>query len=372
MSTSIATFSSLHATATLRLAAASLAIVTATARQALAGGGAQYIHDDGQSESAFGLQYGGDLCVIHWFNASGGADLIQQISAAYAHPAAPAPPVGTPVTLCIWEDPWNSGDPLEAELLTTAEVLLENPNTDTLNVYFVPETLVIGSFWIGFYLTHESGEYPASFDSTDSLSNGLAWLAGSSVSGAFDPTELGANEFPPVSMRDIQTGVFLLRAEGAGLQGSTYCFGDGLGTACPCGNASSAPEMSGCMNSSGLGAAAVGTGSASVALDDFGVFARRLLPGQPALLFAGRDALNGGMGIPFGDGLRCAGTNVVRLGTRVPDSTGVAHWGPGLREHGGWRAGDTRRFQVWYRDPSGSPCGSQFNLTNGVEQTFVP
>ena len=70
--------------------------------------------------------------------------------------------------------------------------------------------------------------------------------------------------------------------------------------------------------------------------------------------------MNGGQGIPFGDGLRCAGAGVVRLGVAHPDGLGEASWGPGLRSAGGWSAGDVRRFQVWYRDPSGSPCGFGF------------
>ena len=30
-------------------------------------------------------------------------------------------------------------------------------------------------------------------------------------------------------------------------------------------------------------------------------------------------------------------------------------------------AGDTKLYEVWYRDPNTSPCGSQFNLSNGFE-----
>lgn len=152
--------------------------------------------------------------------------------------------------------------------------------------------------------------------------------------------------------------------------GTPYCMGDGSATACPCGNAGGAGE--GCANSSGAGAMLGGSGSASVGADDLAMDAAQLLPGQPALLFAGVNQVNGGAGSIFGDGLRCAGGSVVRLGVRVPDSNGAAAWSGGLGALGGWSAGDTRNFQVWYRDPSSSPCGSAFNLSHGVGVTFVP
>ena len=152
--------------------------------------------------------------------------------------------------------------------------------------------------------------------------------------------------------------------------GTPYCFGDGSGTTCPCGNTGGSGE--GCANSTGTGTLAFGTGSASAGADDLGFDGRNLLPAQPALLFAGLNAVNNGNGIVFGDGLRCAGGSVVRLGVRVPDGNGDASWGPGLGAIGGWVAGDTRRFQIWYRDPLIGPCGTGFNLSNGVEVVFLP
>lgn len=157
---------------------------------------------------------------------------------------------------------------------------------------------------------------------------------------------------------------------GGGGLGVTYCFGDGSGTSCPCGNAGGAEE--GCANSSGAGAALVAGGSLSVGADDLFFAAAGLLPGQPALLFSGLNSVNGGAGILFGDGLRCAGGTVKRLGVAVPDPAGSATWGPGLAAAGAWLAGETRRFQAWYRDPVGSPCGSAFNLSHGVELVFAP
>jgi hypothetical protein len=152
---------------------------------------------------------------------------------------------------------------------------------------------------------------------------------------------------------------------------SSFCFGDGSGTACPCGNESAPGAGQGCANSTGMGAKLAASGSNSVGADDLGFTAQNLLPGQPALLFVGQNAVAGGAGAPFGDGLRCAGQNVVRLGVKTPGGAGSASWGPGLGGVGGWGAGDTRYFQCWYRNPVGSPCGALFNLSQGVGTTFA-
>jgi len=151
--------------------------------------------------------------------------------------------------------------------------------------------------------------------------------------------------------------------------GIGFCTGDGTGTACPCSNPGSPDE--GCANSGGSGARVSAIGSNGVAADDLFVVADGLRPAQPALLFAGEDVVAGGLGAPFGDGLRCAGGAVTRLGVQVPDVAGATGWGPGLSGVGGWNAGDDRHFQVWYRDPGG-PCSSDFNLTGGLSVTFAP
>ena len=150
---------------------------------------------------------------------------------------------------------------------------------------------------------------------------------------------------------------------------TAYCFGDGSGTTCPCAN--NGPSGQGCTNSSGPGAVVSSMGSTSVSANDLALTASNLLASQPALLFAGLNAINGGNGDPFGDGLRCSGGSVVRLGFQVPDGNGHATYGPGLAALGGFGPGDVRRFQVWYRDPAG-PCASGFNLSHGMEVVFIP
>ena len=182
---------------------------------------------------------------------------------------------------------------------------------------------------------------------------------------------------------DVFGGSFSVEAQGNGsdsgtvlgfqlVPGSsldTFCFGDGSGTVCACGNIGAAGE--GCANSTGSGATLSVSGSTSVSADNL----RLHMAGAPAvtsaLLFVGNTRINSGNGDIFGDGLRCVGGPLQRLGVQLT-AGGSADWGPGLAPLGGWASGDTRYFQVWYRDVSGSPCGGVFNLTHGVGLTMTP
>ena len=140
---------------------------------------------------------------------------------------------------------------------------------------------------------------------------------------------------------------------------SAYCFGDGSAFPCPCGNAGATGN--GCAN----GSFAAGARLDFVPGPSLAVI--QGVPNQPILFFRGTQVVNGGVGVGFGDGLRCAGGSVVRLGVRILDSSGAASFlnlptpPPG-----------TSYYQGWYRDPTGSPCGSKFNLTNGLRVTWLP
>jgi hypothetical protein len=191
----------------------------------------------------------------------------------------------------------------------------------------------------------------------------------------------GATHMFPGAVDDVQVYAGSLTAEqvtylhthpGATLDtvGLAYCFGDGTGGTCPCGNLGGSGE--GCANSTGSGAVLEGSGSTSVTVDQLTFTGSNLTPTQPALLFAGLNAVNGGNGVIFGDGIRCAGGSVVRLGVRNADAAGGAEWSQNIAATLGVGAGDVRRFQAWYRDPTLSPCGANFNLSHGVELVFAP
>jgi len=152
--------------------------------------------------------------------------------------------------------------------------------------------------------------------------------------------------------------------------GTSFCFGDGSGSFCPCGNFGGTGE--GCANGTGSGALMTSSGSNSVSTADFGLAASGLDPSQPGLYFQGNNAVNGGLGNAFGDGLRCAGGAVIRLQVRFADATGVSATTANLVVKGGVAAGDTKRYQLWYRNPFTTPCGAGFNLSNGIEMVFTP
>lgn len=150
---------------------------------------------------------------------------------------------------------------------------------------------------------------------------------------------------------------------------TAYCF---CGPAeAPCGNAGGANE--GCQNSTTVGASLDTGGSASVAAQDLSLIGSGL-PNTPGLYFQGTIQVNGGAGNPFGDGLLCAGGGIIRLGPAVA-SGGMSSYPngaqPSVAVRGAVSAGDTRFYQLWYRDVPG-PCSSGFNTTHGLEITWVP
>ena len=152
--------------------------------------------------------------------------------------------------------------------------------------------------------------------------------------------------------------------------GTAFC--EGAGSVCPCGNDNDGSlGAAGCANGSSAGGCALkGTGTNSVTAGDLVLEAEGLVPSQPGLFFQGNNAINAGNGNPFGDGLRCAGGGVVRLEVIFGAADGTGSSSVNIASRGGCAAGDTKRYQLWSRDPITSPCGSNFNLSNGLEVTW--
>lgn len=152
-----------------------------------------------------------------------------------------------------------------------------------------------------------------------------------------------------------------------GLIDNAYCFGDGSGTPCPCANVGNPGE--GCANSSALGARLSSSGFPSSSNSTLSLDVSTAPATTVGLFFSGTVQVAGGNGVPFGDGLLCAGGAINRLGISVTDgsgSTSLTVLGALTR---GPIAGQTLFYQYWFRDVTG-PCGANFNTSNGVGITW--
>ena len=155
----------------------------------------------------------------------------------------------------------------------------------------------------------------------------------------------------------------------AGTPVTAYCFCDGTGSASPCGNQGAAGN--GCENSvSTAGANLTGFGQASASASSMTLFGTNLIPDEPGLYFQANNLVNGGLGSVWNDGLRCAGGGLIRLQLVFTDGSGNSATSIDLAVKGEVSAGDTRRYQMWYRDPVGSPCAAFSNTSNGIEITW--
>jgi plastocyanin len=199
------------------------------------------------------------------------------------------------------------------------------------------------------------------------------------VSFTFDAAFVAAHPMPGglynyfcVIHWPIMTGT--ITVNGPASTGTPNCFGDGSGTACPCGNNSAVGAQLGCLNSLGNGGSLTASGTASVSADTV-VFTGSGMPSSSALYFQGTTAVGGGAGAAFGDGLRCAGGSVIRLAlkTNVSGTSSYPTGGdPSASVKGGAAAGSTFEYQVWYRNAGAFCSASTFNLSNGYSVTWTP
>ena len=168
--------------------------------------------------------------------------------------------------------------------------------------------------------------------------------------------------------------------EGAPL-GEAFCFGDGSGAACPCANYGLPGH--GCRNSSTVrGAELTAAGLSSTAIDSVVLTSAFENPGVTSIFLQGTQSI---APLPFGDGLRCTGGNLKRLylanasaegvvsaptGSALPISQRSAALGDTIL------AGETRTYQVYYRDPSSTycpePAGSTFNVSQALRILWSP
>lgn len=178
----------------------------------------------------------------------------------------------------------------------------------------------------------------------------------------------------------------------------SFCFGTGEitpgCTPCGCDNEAPAGTFGGCLNSSGRPGLLEICGDASLTADTLRIELSGATPSTFAVLTSGlsrspANPLNSCFGLDSGtpsavfDGLRCVAIQTLRHGSRAVDANGdvgetTPGWGPpngppgGLLQQTGLAAGQTRHFQIAYREDASLVCGTGQNTTQGVSVTLLP
>lgn len=150
-----------------------------------------------------------------------------------------------------------------------------------------------------------------------------------------------------------------------------FCFGDGTGTACPCGN--SGALGNGCANSVSAGGASLSSSGVASRSADTLVLHGSGMPNGGALYFQATDLQAKGAGVVFGDGLLCVSGNMVRLGVAMNSSGASQYPGPG-----GTPISSTltlyfvNHYQVWYRNSEPFCTSATYNLSNALAVWWGP
>jgi hypothetical protein len=161
---------------------------------------------------------------------------------------------------------------------------------------------------------------------------------------------------------------------------SPYCFGDGSSAACPCANSGAAGH--GCQNSSLTGGALLtSAGTPSLSADTLALTCSGERPTAFSIVLQGNAAISP---VDYGDGLRCVGGSLKRLYSRnavggvitAPQGADPSISAQSAAHGDVLSAGETRFYQIYYRDPDvsfcPSPMGDTWNIGNAMSVAWSP
>ncbi len=262
-----------------------------------------------------------------------------------------------------------------------------------LHTYFPPSTPWLHGTQIApLAVTPDGRVWFANFGDGSNPTSGLGWYDGANSGFFAGPVPSGSPQWgglphaqiAGLEVRTIPGGYELwMSCLSRGLavltvqtdaSGTLFCAGDGTqSTPCPCGN-SGAPGH-GCANSSVAGGASLAA-TGTTAPDALVLHAAQMLPSATCIFLQGDAAL--ASGVVFGDGVRCVGGQLLRIGVKsavagvagypaagdLPISARAAALGTPIV------TGSARWYQTYYRDPVAAFCpdppGKTWNVTNGV------
>lgn len=172
---------------------------------------ADYSVDDGSFEIAYG-DPGGNLSIafLNQFYATEAEQVITEIDILFGPNTD-----GEPVTVYLWSDPNNDGNPNDASVLASLAGVVQFENT-AFSTYDIPDVqLNVGdSFFVGAIFEAAGGAVTVD---TNSAFQGVSWAALDTM-GSLDPNNLNSGNFQLAllggSGSPFQEGNLLVRARG--------------------------------------------------------------------------------------------------------------------------------------------------------------
>lgn len=307
----------------------------------------QYIADDGSTENALNLANPvSEIGMIQAFKTpDAGPDTIHEIQVAVGT-ALDTPGLldGNALTLAVWEDPNDDGDPSDAILVwESSPLVVTQSNSDIKVAYTVsPAPTVTAAFFIGMKTDSIDGQFPIGLDHT--APTGAPSYMFAQV-GTLDLSNPAAASTPPTLQSNAN---FLLSATGSSGDPVNYCTAKLNSLGC-------LPALTGDPGSPTSGGA------------PWLITADQIINNKPGIFFYGF----GRNSLPFQGGFLCVQPPTQRLPVMVSggnpppnDCTGQLSVDVAALA---LTSGTTVNFQCWSRDPS-SP--STTSLTGGLELTI--
>lgn len=190
-------------------------------------------------------------------------------------------------------------------------------------------------------------------------------LAGSTGAPASNPGSITQSGTTLVLL-STQSATFTFTDPSSGISGTFTLTGTLRGTfGCPAPNTYCVTSP----NSAGPGALISSSGSTSITANNLVLTATGAPHNQNGIFYFGPNQIMA----PFGDGFRCVGGGVMRLGIVNAGPTGTFNKAidyTNLPGNGHIESGDAWNFQCWYRDPAAGMSG--YNFSNGLHVFFCP
>jgi len=126
-----------------------------------------YSITDGAAEIAVGVDPQESMVWMNTFPVAAGSEYINSIRVAYGRVGGPSALNGLPVTILLYEDQ-DGGSPQDAVLKLSLNGVIANANTNTLNAYAIPPTLIQGTLVAAvlFENTTTVGKFLSALDTT--------------------------------------------------------------------------------------------------------------------------------------------------------------------------------------------------------------